>query len=332
MRIWSLDELRSANLDPPTPIVEDLIAEGECIALIGKPKAGKSRMVLQLALSVSRGETFLGHAVPTPRTVLIFDLENRAHRVRHRLAKMANASAADERMHICAPDTLCDVETLCTANGVKALAQLASDVKPDLLIIDNWRLMLGGDENKTEVVVRGLRALSSLRKLSPKLAIVVVHHTRKSQGPDPPLLRIDASAWVENASGHSAFVAHLDACFGIEREIDRKSHDELVVFGGVSRSSVARTLLLSEDPETLRFNTAEDEDVVQKLLTDKELSAWVAVRDLQKFTFSDAVQRAATKNRKMVASMLRKLTSMNVLRKDSTGYIPIRSGHGTDGT
>ena len=141
----------------------------------------------------------------------------------------------------------------------------------------------------------------------------MVHHTRKTQGLDAPLLRIDPSAWVENASGHSAFVGHLDACFGLEREVDRKSGDELIVFGGVSRSAAPRTLLLDEDPETLIFRTAESDDVVQKLLTAKERDAWSAVADLPSFTFGDAVERAHTTNRKLVASLLRKLTSMNML-------------------
>lgn len=316
VKIWTLASLRTATFQSPEVIVEDLIAEGETIGIVGKPKAGKSRVVQQMALDLTRGASFLGHHVPKPRTVLILDLENRAARVRARFQKMSDGSNGDERLFIFAPETLADLRiTLANSAGVKALCELVAEVGPDVLIIDTWRLLLGGDENKTEVVVRGLRALSSLRKRLPTLAIIIVHHTGKTQGQDPPLLRIDPSAWVENASGHYSLIAHMDACFGLEREIDRKSGDELIVFGGVSRGAVPRTLLLEEDPETLRFRTAIGDDVVQKLLTEKECAAWHAVEELPELTFTDVVERAHTKNRKLVASMVRKLGSMGLIQR-----------------
>ncbi len=316
VQLWTLASLRTATFKPPEPIVEDVISEGETIGLVGKPKAGKSRLAQQMALAVSRGESFVGHSVPKARRVLVLDLENRAAGLRARFQKMSHASSGDDRLFIYAPETLADLGvTLTTSKGIKALQQLVAEVKPDLLIIDTWRLLLGGDENKTEVVVRGLRALSSLRQMVPTLAILVVHHTRKTQGQDPPVLRIDPSAWIENASGHYSLIAHLDACFGLDREIDRKTGDELIVFGGVSRSAAPRTLLLEEDLDTLAFRTAASGDVVQKLLTEKERAAWTAVENLPEFTFSDVVERARTKNRKLVASMLRKLASMNVIER-----------------
>ena len=177
---------------------------------------------------------------------------------------------------------------------------------------------MGGDENKTAVVVAGLRALSALRKHLPRLAFIVVHHTRKTQRDVSPLLRIDPSAWIENASGHYALVGHLDACFGLEREID-KSGDELIVFGGISRSAASTTLLLVDDTDTLEFKIAESEDVVEKLLTAKERAAWFAVESLPEFTFTIAVEKACTKNRKLIASMLRKMASMNIIEKLSNG-------------
>lgn len=316
VQVWSLATLRAATFAPPALIVEDLITEGDTVGLVGKPKAGKSRLAQQMALCISRGQAFLGHAVPATRRVLILDLENRAAGVRARFQKMSCPSPGDERLFIYAPETLSDLGiTLATSAGVKALQKLVAELAPDLLIVDTWRLLLSGDENKTEVVVRGLRALSTLRQQSPRLAILVVHHTRKTQGPDPPLLRVDPSAWVETASGHYSLIAHLDACFGLEREIDRKTGDELIVFGGVSRSAAPRTLLLDEDPDTLNFRTADSEDVVQKLLTEKERAAWLAVENLPGFTFRDVVDKAHTKNRKLVASLLRKLTSMNMLER-----------------
>jgi hypothetical protein len=124
--------------------------------------------------------------------VLILDLENRAAGVQARFQKMSRASDSDECVFIYAPETLAEMGVaLTTTAGIKALQQLVAEVKPDLLIVDTWRLLFGGDENKTEVVVRGLRAPSSLRHFLPMLAILIVHHIQKMQGKDPPLLRVD---------------------------------------------------------------------------------------------------------------------------------------------
>ena len=329
-KIWTLASLRVATFKPPEAIVEDLIAEGETIAFVGKPKAGKSRFVQQIALAIASGQGFLGHVVPRTRRVLYLDLENRPAGVRARFQKMSQPSAADDRLLIYAPETLSNLEiTLATSAGIKALQQLVSEVKPDLLIIDTWRLLLGGDENKTEVVVRGLRALSSLRRLVPALATLIVHHTRKTQGQDAPVLRIDPSGWVENASGHSSLVGHTDGCFGLEREIDRNTGDELIVFGGVARSAAPRTLLLDEDTDALTFRIADGEDVVQKLLTPKERAAWLSVENLTEFTFGDVVEKARTKNRKLVVSLLRKLTSMNLIDRGLDRSLP-QNSHTTE--
>lgn len=216
--------------------------------------------------------------------------------------------------------------TIAREKGIEALEQAVQDVLPDVLIVDNWRLFLGGDENKTEVVLRGLMVLSALRKIIPSLGIIVVHHIRKQQqGERHPSLRVDPSAWVESASGHYAFVAHVDACFGLERE--NADGDEMIIFAGVARNTAPRTLLLEEDEQTLHFRIAEGA-VVERLFTRKELEFWLAIQNLEEFTFTDVVKAAHTTNRKAVASMLRKANNMNLIVKGDQLYrrvSPVRS-------
>jgi hypothetical protein len=100
VRIWTLASLRAATFKAPEPIVEDIIAEGETVGFIGKPRAGKSRFAQQMALAVASGQGFLGHAIPRARRVLCLDLENRPAGVRARFQKMSRPSAADEQLLI----------------------------------------------------------------------------------------------------------------------------------------------------------------------------------------------------------------------------------------
>jgi RecA-family ATPase len=75
--LLTLSDLRALQLPEPLPLVEGILHQGETILVVGRPKMGKSRLVQQLTIFLSRGEPFLGHRVPEPRKVLLVDLENR---------------------------------------------------------------------------------------------------------------------------------------------------------------------------------------------------------------------------------------------------------------
>jgi hypothetical protein len=77
---------------------------------------------------------------------------------------LAEPSDADQRIFIYVPDTLADESINAGTLGIIQLAKLLKSSEPDVLIIDTWRLFVGGDENKPEVIVDALRALSNLRK------------------------------------------------------------------------------------------------------------------------------------------------------------------------
>lgn len=318
LKVWTLTELRRAEFATAEPLVEDFLAAGESVLLVGKPKVGKSRLVQQLAIAMSRGQPFLDHPVSKPRRVLMLDLENRPAGARARFGKMSKPDAdGDGRVYIYAPDTLVgSALRLCDTEGVSNLERLVSESQPDVIIIDTWRLLLGGgDENKNETVVRGLKALSRLRQILPSLGTIIVHHLRKQQGENPPRLRIDPAAWVEASSGHYSLIGHVDACFGLEREVDSRTGDELLVFGGVARSAAPRTLILEDDPDTLLFRVAQGEDAAAKLFTAVERTLWDAMAALRTFSFTDVLERSQSKNKKAVASMLRKAESVGLLEK-----------------
>ena len=52
--------------------------------------------------------------------------------------------------------------------------------KAGFFIIDTLRLVYQGKENEAESVVKNLRRLDELRSVNPELAILVLHHLRKS--------------------------------------------------------------------------------------------------------------------------------------------------------
>jgi hypothetical protein len=320
IRVGTLAELRAEHFNPPTCIVEDVLAEGETIALVGRPKAGKSRLGQQLALNLSRGQSFLGHKIPQPRTVLYLDLENRPEGVRSRFQKLSRSDDADKRIFVYAPETLAENPiNMRTDEGFNSLQQVVADIRPDVLVVDTWRLILCGDENKTEVVLAALKRLSALRTSLPKLGTVLIHHLRKQQGDNSAHLRVDPSTWVENASGHYCFIGHVDACYGLEREVCATTGDELIVFGGVARNAAPRTLLLEDDPETLMFTVSVGEDAAERLFTTKENETWSRLRSRTHFSFTGAVEITGSKNKKMIVSTLRKAETLGLVEHGDDG-------------
>jgi hypothetical protein len=316
----TLAELRTADIPEPEPIVEGLLNEGETILLVGRPKVGKSRLTNQLTLDLTRTQPFLDHYwIPLPHRVLLLDLENRPSGVKVRFAKMSTPNDADSQVIIYAPETLAEDGVNASYEGIDELEKLLTLANPDVLIVDTWRLFMGGDENEAESVVRALKALSGVRKNRPKLAIILVHHLRKERANSAVHLRDDPFTWVESVSGHHALVGHVDACYGLEREM--ANGEELIVFGGVARNAVPSALLLEEDEESLLFKVRSGDDAAQSAMTPKERDIWVDAKRLQRFTFTRLLNAANTKNKKAVTSTLRKAESHHVLRKEGQEYV-----------
>ncbi|HEY6337121.1 MAG TPA: AAA family ATPase [Candidatus Sulfotelmatobacter sp.] len=318
--LYSLKDLVSSEIPKPHHIVADLLFEGEVMLLGGRPKVGKSRLVHQMILNLSAATPFLGMAVPTPRRVLLIDLENKPWSIKDRLLRMApQASASIDTAFIWCADSLAGNTLNSKPEGIKKLQSLLDQTGAEVLFIDPWRLWLGGDENNSEETVKGLAALSQLRKDRPTLTVVIVHHVRKERFESPTRLMRDPSLWVENISGHHALVSHVDACYGLDRQ--EHGEEEVLVFGGVARNVDPRTLLLNDDPESLRFEVAATEEAALATMTPKEKEIWGRIRMIKdRFTWTEAFGAAKTTNRKSVSSVLKKAEGHGLIKKNDTGY------------
>ena len=325
VRLYTVKELRSASFNEPEPLVDGLIARGETVLLVGRPKTGKSLLTEQCAICLSRGVPFLGRSITRKQRVLLLDLENRPAVAQLRFAKMCEPHEDDQNIVIYAPLSLIDNALTLEGEGFTELEQMVRDHKPDVLIIDTWRLLIGPvDENKSEVVLEGLRRLSRLRSLIADITIILVHHLRKQQNGNPVLLRDDPYSWVESVSGHHALVGHVDCIWGLEREQVGRG-EELIVFGGVARSTASICIVLEHDPDqSLLFSVASGDQALEAVFSDVEGGIWSSAKRLRHFRFTDLVTAAKTTNKKAVAGMLRKALSQGALFKLSDGSYSIR--------
>lgn len=317
--LYSLEQLFNLRISRPEKVIEDLLYAGDTMLLAGRPKVGKSRLIHQMVASLSEGTSFLGMKVPRSRRILLVDLENKPWAIGDRLQRIAGELIVQKNnVFVWCSETLAGNRIDSTKDGVQKLKAFLGQTGAEVLIIDPWRLWLGKDENDANDVVKGLQSLSDLREGCPGLAIVVVHHVRKERFESPLNLLKNPSLWMDNISGHHALVGHVDACFGLERqELDG---EEVVAFGGVARNVAPRTVLLNDDPETLRFDVANNEESLVMALTEKEKGLWEKAKAIGRFTWSSFLEELKIKNKKLISSMLKKAESHGLLEKSDQGY------------
>jgi hypothetical protein len=176
-------QLAAMQFAPLQWAVPELLPEGLAL-MAGKPKLGKSFMVLDLALAVAGAKPAMGSIVCQPGNVLYCALEDGRRRLQTRIADMLPKGAAvPERLHL-----VLDMKRL----GMGGEEQLERwlDAKPDarLIIIDTWRCIKPGTDGRKSAYdedAAGMQRLHAIAKERPGLCILVVHHTRKMEADDP---------------------------------------------------------------------------------------------------------------------------------------------------
>ena len=155
-------------------VVNDLLPTGGLSLLAGKPKAGKSTLARCLALSVARGDHWLGRECQQG-TVLYLALEEKRSEVRRHFAGLG---AEDEPIH-------CFIERAPQQEATRMLAAEFERYKPVLAIVDPLaqfvRVKDGSDYSE---VTRALEPLIEIARTSG-VHIALVHHARKDTSGGP---------------------------------------------------------------------------------------------------------------------------------------------------
>ena len=167
---------------PPEKVwLIDKLWANESVGLIGgPPKTLKTYLALEMAISVATATPCLGRfAVPHKGRVLLFAAEDATHILRARIESLARAhDTTIGNLDIGIIDT--PHLKLDKRDAQENLHATITKHKPALLILDPFvRLHMGLDENSSRDVASLLGFLRSMQR-HHNLAIVVVHHTRKS--------------------------------------------------------------------------------------------------------------------------------------------------------
>jgi len=167
--------LRGMQFKAPEWIIAGILLVGLYI-FAAKPKMGKSMMALNLGVSISMGGVALGSIpVRDPGEVIYFSLEDNHRRLKQRLDKMCPGAW---------PENLLIYDTWA---GVSFVESIITD-KTKLIIIDTLqRTRADRNAGKQDLYQYDYKSIAPLQTLAAQknIAILIIHHLRKSDDDDP---------------------------------------------------------------------------------------------------------------------------------------------------
>lgn len=222
--------------------VPGIVAEG-CGIVAGPPKAGKSWLVLAIALAIARGGTALGCLTCKQRPVLYLALEDGDRRIQFRARQLLGEGVAIPA----AFEYLLDIEEGKTA--VSTIAEwlaLHPGEKPFVVIDTLGKTRGAGPRSGASAYQEDYKAVGDLKRCVdaiPGSGMLIVHHTRKAE--------------AGRGGGRAAdFVEELSGTFGLSGAADYAMvlHRDRETDGGVlavtGRDVIERTMAMTRDPET----------------------------------------------------------------------------------
>jgi RecA-family ATPase len=187
-------------------VIGDAVPAG-LLLLAGDPKAGKSLLLQDLALSVASGTPAWGSLPVAAGDALYVANEGGKHSFRDRLSKMLDGAPAPSRL-----DIAYESKTLGGALEAQLHAWLCAREAARLIVVDTYASVaptLRGVDRQTEDY-KALAGLAALGQEFPDVLIVLVHHTRKAEGEDV-MHRISGSNGMTAATDGNAVLARHTA-------------------------------------------------------------------------------------------------------------------------
>lgn len=157
-------------------IIEPLLPARRLVALYSAPKVGKSLLMLELAVAISRGSNALGVPIDRPRNVLYIDFENDPRGdVKPRLEDMGYGPDDLDNLHYLSFPTLAGLDSL---RGAQELLYAVNAYQCEVVVIDTVSRAVVGEENENDTWLAFYRN-TGLALKQAQVACIRLDHTGK---------------------------------------------------------------------------------------------------------------------------------------------------------
>jgi len=200
-------ELRRLYPDLRRPIIDGLLRQGETANIIAPSKAGKSWLTKGLALSIVKGDSWLGQFECAPGKVLIIDNELHPTTIAYRLPKVAERLGIEPHEY----DGKVDVLSL-RGRGVTipTLRPIVNRIEPGeyvAIFLDAWyRFIPSGMNENSNADVQALYNLLDEYADMTAAAWIVVHHSSKGLQGEKSVTDTGAGAGAQSRAADSHIV------------------------------------------------------------------------------------------------------------------------------
>nr|WP_225952586.1 AAA family ATPase [Mycobacterium sp. OAS707] len=133
----------------PNSVIPGLINEGESGSLVAQAGAGKSLLMLEMAVNLALGRPILGEPTREPVPVMYVDMENTETELANRLRSMGHEPATLDGAPL-QYFSFPDLPPLDTVAGGRRLALVAEQFNPTLIILDTISRLVEGKEDSAD--------------------------------------------------------------------------------------------------------------------------------------------------------------------------------------
>jgi len=203
-RIWRGDELTNAHFDPVRWAIPGILPSGLTI-LAGRPKLGKSWLVLGWALDVARGYPVLKKIETQPGDTLYLALEDSPRRMQERQAMMLGETPPSHAVHIATSWPRQN------EGGLEMIEQwIVANPRARLVMIDTFKRFRPKEMKLARLYDLDYDAVAPLAELAGRhnIAVVLVLHTNKTDPSDP----------IDLVSGTLGLAGAADGVLVLKRE------------------------------------------------------------------------------------------------------------------
>jgi hypothetical protein len=251
-------ELVAADLPPVDMVVGEIIPAG-LFLVAGDPKAGKSMLLQDLAVSVTQGQPAWGQYPVEPGDALYLALEGGRRSFRDRMVTMHEGRQPSSGLVIAysSPPLGAGLEE-------KAERWLCRAVDPRLVVIDTYTAVAPETRgvNRHREEYNTLAALAELATRWPTTLFVVVHHTRKGDGGEDVMQRISGSQGMTAVTDGNAVLSRHVAAGQCLLSIRPRNAEE-------------SEFVIERDPETLRWTVVGTDERSQLSGSRQLVLAWL---------------------------------------------------------
>jgi RecA-family ATPase len=271
LTIWTPSQFLAYEDDPQDILLENgYLEKGSPVAFCGPPGIGKSRLIMQLAITSILGAAFLGWRTNAANLRwLILQNENGNRRIKSEYEAMLGAMTFEDRKKLdealFMAAIVSDIDgdlNLADSAVYKRVREAVGDFKPDLVVGDPLTALTSEDLNSDQAMLSAARTFGRVARVDNMKAVpVLIHHARTGKAAQEGMSGADRASFARNSKALYGFIRSQINMGPVEE----KKNDRLFFASGKCNNFREFDEIIIELDHATRFylKTSENADEVR---------------------------------------------------------------------